>query len=102
MEAPRITILLSLGGNLVQLEFCKDNIHLGKHPSNEIFTGGHSVRVSRNHAVMSWDGERWVIRDLNSMYGTYVNGHRVESDTALDVKSGDRICIGDIELEVRY
>ena len=102
MEAPSITILLSVGGNIVQLAFCKENIHLGKHPSNDICSGGYSVRVSRNHAVMSWDGERWVIRDLNSMYGTYVNGHRVESDKTLGVKSGDRICIGDVELEVRY
>jgi pSer/pThr/pTyr-binding forkhead associated (FHA) protein len=102
MEAPVMTILLRIGGNLDRLTFCKESIRFGKHPDNEVCTSGHSVRVSRSHAVLSWDGERWLIRDHNSLYGTYVNGHRVESEAALEVKSGDRICIGDIELEARY
>jgi pSer/pThr/pTyr-binding forkhead associated (FHA) protein len=102
MEVPLMTIISSMGGQIYQFTFCQDNIRFGKHPDNEIWTSGHSRRVNRNHAVMRWDGQKWLIRDLKTVYGTYVNGHRIERDTESDVKSGDRIAIGDIELEVRY
>jgi pSer/pThr/pTyr-binding forkhead associated (FHA) protein len=102
VEAPLMAILLNLCGNIDQLTFRKPDIHLGKHPDNDICTSGHSVRVSRNHAVLSWDGKRGMIRDLNSLHGTYANGHRVGSDAASDVKSGDRVRVADIELEVHY
>ena len=104
MEPPVLTILWGVRGDVNQrtFQFRKDNIHFGKHPGNDICTSGYSMRVSRNHAAMNWDGEKWVISDLNSLYGTYVNGQRVDGNTALGVKSGDIIRIGDIELEVSY
>jgi pSer/pThr/pTyr-binding forkhead associated (FHA) protein len=93
-----VTVLLSIEGNMEELTFRAQSIHFGKHPHNEICTSGHSVRVSRNHAMMNWDGETWLISGLNSRYGTYVNDQRVEGNAALVVKSGDQIRIGDIEL----
>jgi pSer/pThr/pTyr-binding forkhead associated (FHA) protein len=102
MGPPVMTFLLGWGDNMNQLMFCQESIRFGKHPDNEICTAGYSVRVSRHHAILSWDGERWLIRDLNSLYGTYINDQRVEGDVAMGVKSGDRIRIGDMELDVSY
>jgi FHA domain/Domain of unknown function (DUF1707) len=52
--------------------------------------------VSRRHASLRRDGERWLLRDLGSRNGTRVNGLRVLEET--EVRPGDRVSLG----EVRY
>lgn len=54
--------------------------------------------ASRRHAVVAWQGGRVVLRDLGSTNGTFLNGRRIETETALE--SGDRITIGGVE--IRY
>jgi hypothetical protein len=49
--------------------------------------------VSRHHAELSRDGERWLLRDLGSRNGTRVNGMRVLEAT--EVHPGDRVALGD-------
>ena len=52
--------------------------------------------LSRHHAeVLSTEG-RWMLRDCGSANGTYLNGVRVEQDSALH--GGDRIRLGDTEI----
>jgi FHA domain/Domain of unknown function (DUF1707) len=48
--------------------------------------------VSRHHAELRRDGERWFLRDLGSSNGTRVNGLRVIEDT--EVRPGDRLSLG--------
>lgn len=52
--------------------------------------------LSRKHAEIIASGPTWVLKDLGSANGTYLNGSRVERDTAL--KPGDRIRLGDTEI----
>jgi phosphoserine phosphatase RsbU/P len=52
--------------------------------------------LSRKHAEIVSDGARWVLKDLGSANGTYLNGTRVESDMPLN--PGDRIRLGDTEI----
>ncbi|HVS32254.1 MAG TPA: SpoIIE family protein phosphatase [Thermoanaerobaculia bacterium] len=52
--------------------------------------------LSRKHAEIIADGSRWVLKDLGSANGTYLNGTRVQRDTVL--KTGDRIRLGDTEI----
>jgi hypothetical protein len=52
--------------------------------------------VSRRHALLRRDGDRWLLRDLGSRNGTRVNGLRVLEET--EVRPGDRVSLG----EVRY
>jgi pSer/pThr/pTyr-binding forkhead associated (FHA) protein len=50
--------------------------------------------VSRLHAeIKPWDGE-YVIKDLKSRNGTFVNGTRVEVSV---LKPGDTIRLGDVD-----
>ena len=49
--------------------------------------------VSRLHAELRRDGERWLLRDLGSRNGTRVNGLRVLEAT--EVRPGDRVALGD-------
>src|SRR5437867_7367882 len=52
--------------------------------------------LSRRHAeILSNDGH-WVLKDLGSANGTYLNGSRVERDQRLH--AGDRIRLGDTEI----
>lgn len=50
-----------------------------------------SPLVSREHARLTWDGERWDIEDLKSANGTFVNGQRLVGRTTLNL--GDRVAI---------
>jgi serine/threonine-protein kinase len=52
----------------------------------------HDSEVSRQHAVIAFDGNGFTIRDLNSANGTFVNGSRVEIERPL--RHGDVIRIG--------
>lgn len=48
--------------------------------------------LSREHARIERETGRWVLRDLGSHNGTYVNGHRIDSTCAL--KEGDVLGLG--------
>jgi len=49
-------------------------------------------KVSRNHAVVEWDGSGFTIRDLGSSNGTYVNGQRLQ-EMRYKLQDGDQIQI---------
>jgi two-component system cell cycle response regulator len=52
------------------------NVVVGRHTDCEILIDHKSV--SRRHARIRWDGERgWIVDDLESVNGTYVNDVRV-------------------------
>jgi two-component system NtrC family sensor kinase len=48
--------------------------------------------ISRRHAELTPDQGKWVLRDLDSANGTYVNGKRIHGPTRL--RSGDQIRTG--------
>lgn len=49
--------------------------------------------VSRHHAELRREGERWLLRDVGSRNGTRVNGMRVLEP--MEVHPGDRVALGD-------
>ena len=51
--------------------------------------------LSRVHARIDRDGDAWMLVDLDSTNGTYVNGERV---TEVKLQPGDMIEIGDANL----
>ena len=55
--------------------------------------------VSRRHAELRRDGERWFLRDLGSSNGTRVNGVRVIE--AIEVRPGDRLSLGGAAYRLR-
>jgi hypothetical protein len=52
--------------------------------------------TSRHHARITRSGSGWVIADLNSTNGTYVNGERLPADHRL--ADGDIITVGSVSL----
>jgi serine phosphatase RsbU (regulator of sigma subunit) len=55
--------------------------------------------VSREHAEIAREGDRFFIRDRGSTYGTFVNGQQV-AEHALE--HGDRIRCGRTDLEIHF
>ena len=58
----------------------------------------HDPNVSRAHAELSYDGQTWHIRDLNSTNGTLVNDVDVDE---CPLRDGDLITLGLVNLEFR-
>ncbi len=62
---------------------------LGRHPANAIRLADREV--SKEHASIERIGSSFVLRDLGSSNGTFVNGRRVRE---LRLKDGDEIALG--------
>jgi predicted component of type VI protein secretion system len=58
----------------------------------------NSELVSRHHCVFTTDDFTVRVRDLGSTNGTLVNGERIRG--AVVLRSGDRVAVGKIEVEV--
>jgi pSer/pThr/pTyr-binding forkhead associated (FHA) protein len=70
----------------------KASLTFGRSPEADISLP--NTKVSRLHAeIKSWDGD-YVVKDLKSRNGTFVNGTRVEVST---LKVGDIIRVGDVD-----
>jgi adenylate cyclase len=66
---------------------------LGRHPANTLRLADREV--SKEHACIERAGNAFVIKDLGSSNGTYVNGRRVRE---LKLKEGDEIALGNSRL----
>jgi hypothetical protein len=53
--------------------------------------------VSRRHAELRIEGGRWLLRDLGSSNGTWVNGRRV---VEAEVRAGDTLHLGGCQLRL--
>lgn len=57
--------------------------------------------ASRNHAIISRNGDYYTITDLGSTNGTQLNGKPLGQHQATRLRSGDKIKIGEVEIEFR-
>ena len=82
------------GARAGQVEaFRKTYIGLGRHPLSDVrFDAERDLDVSSRHAAVIHKGEAFVIQDLGSRNGTFVNGSRITADTTL--QDGDVIGFG--------
>jgi hypothetical protein len=65
----------------------------GRHPDSDIFLD--DITVSRRHAEITRHGDRYTLRDVGSLNGTYVNRDRVEE---VALSHGDELQIGKFKL----
>jgi pSer/pThr/pTyr-binding forkhead associated (FHA) protein len=66
---------------------------VGRHPDSDIFLD--DVTVSRRHAEFYRSGNRFTVRDVGSLNGTYVNRERIEQT---DLAGGDEVQVGKFRL----
>jgi pSer/pThr/pTyr-binding forkhead associated (FHA) protein len=65
----------------------------GRHPDSDIFLD--DVTVSRRHAEFVRAADGFVVRDVGSLNGSYVNRHRIDE---VALSNGDEVQIGKYRL----
>jgi hypothetical protein len=68
---------------------------IGRSPDCDVFLD--DVTVSRKHAELVRSGERFTIKDLGSLNGTFVNRRRIEAEE-VEVDDDDELQIGKYRL----
>lgn len=70
-----------------------DEVSAGRHPDSEIFLD--DVTVSRRHAVFRRTTQGYLVADVGSLNGTYVNRDRIDE---VLLSGGDEVQIGKYRL----
>ncbi|MBO6003676.1 MAG: FHA domain-containing protein [Aeriscardovia sp.] len=84
-------LLIAVSGFSQNVRYLLDepSISVGRSMKADILLDDPTV--SRRHALFTKVGGTYVLKDLDSLNGTYVNGARIDS---LELHSGDAIMIG--------
>jgi pSer/pThr/pTyr-binding forkhead associated (FHA) protein len=92
---PGTALLVVLRGPNTGARFLldSDEVSAGRHPSSDIFLD--DVTVSRKHATFRREGDAFLVRDVGSLNGTYVNRERI--DEAI-LQTRDEVQIGKFRL----
>jgi serine phosphatase RsbU (regulator of sigma subunit) len=86
---PHITVRDALG-NQREIELSRTPFTLGRQADNDLVL--LDTRVSRRHARILKDSEGYLLEDIGSRHGTFLNGERITAPRRLN--SGDQISLG--------
>lgn len=92
----RVAVLVIAGGRNAGARFPLESefVTAGRHPVSDIFLD--DVTVSRRHVELTRQPDgAYVIRDVGSLNGTYLNRERIEE---AELSSGDELQIGKFRL----
>ncbi|MGO8997282.1 MAG: ATPase, T2SS/T4P/T4SS family [Polyangiaceae bacterium] len=91
------SIIISEKGGAERREtFEKNEINVGRVQGNDLMLP--KGNVSKHHARLLFRDGRFIVTDLKSTNGTYVNGRKIAQATI--VREGDKIYIGDFVLRL--
>jgi pilus assembly protein CpaF len=91
------SIIISEKGGAERREaFDKNEINVGRVQGNDLMLP--KGNVSKHHARLLFRDGRFIVTDLKSTNGTYVNGRKIAQATI--VREGDKIYIGDFVLRL--
>jgi hypothetical protein len=96
MLLPRAALLVTIGDGQPLLQRLGAINFMGRTEDNQIQI--NRPGVSRRHAVVQLTPTGFVVKDLGSQNGTFLNGERVAEKGLAD---GDRIVIGDAQIIFR-
>jgi hypothetical protein len=74
----------------------QSTVAIGRSTGNDIVLD--TTAVSRYHVTITFQNQQAVLRDLESVNGTYVDGVRLEANEPFVLRGGEEIQIGDIRL----
>ena len=89
-------IVTEKGGEQKRLEFDKPEVTIGRVQGNDIILP--KGNVSKRHSRIVLKDDKFIIVDLKSTNGTYVNGRKITSPMV--IKGTDKIYIGDFILTI--
>lgn len=73
-----------------KVDLTQETVRLGRHPTCEVVIDLNSV--SRFHAHLIKEGDQYLIEDLKSRNGTFVNGKKIEGRVPLGHNDRVKIC----------
>ncbi len=83
-------LVLKLGDEVIEkFVFDKDIVSIGRARDNDVVV--ENLSVSRNHARIRRQGGKFILTDLNSANGTYVNGVKI---TKTEIVDSDVVSVG--------
>ncbi len=85
------------GGKVQRYQFNKPEITIGRVQGNDIVLP--KGNVSKRHSKIVFRDGKFIVVDLKSTNGTFVNGHKIAAPQVLN--KNDKIFIGDFILEVQ-
>ena len=65
---------------------------IGRDKTNQIIIA--DPKVSRFHAIVTFDNNVAYIKDTDSSNGTYINGKQIQPGKKCELKNGDKIKVG--------
>jgi serine/threonine protein kinase len=103
LKGPRF-VVVATGSSLFIPQ--KDTVLIGRaDPRSNVIPdidlsgyGGGTAGVSRQHARLVRRGENWMLEDLNSTNGTFVNDKRVSPSEPAPLNAGDSVRCGQLVL----
>src|SRR5688500_18580947 len=84
------------GGQAKSLDFDKNEITIGRVQGNDVVLPNGNI--SKRHSRIVLKDGKFIIIDMQSTNGTYVNGKKITTPQV--VKSTDKIYIGDFTLQL--
>jgi hypothetical protein len=91
---PRARVVIISGDEAGAAYPLKDTVTMGRADSNTICL--KDAKVSRQHAQIQQHGKQYIVVDLSSSNGTFVNGEKIEEHV---LQNNDEIQIGDYILQ---
>lgn len=91
----RVLFLISSGDESPARYSVTTRVRVGRAEENDLIVT--DPRVSRRHALIEPDGLGWLVVDLNSTNGTWVNGVRVQRSP---LRAGDDLAFGGVRFSV--
>src|ERR1700734_3036022 len=89
-------IISEKGGAERKETFDKSEINVGRVQGNDLMLP--KGNVSKHHARLLFRDGRFIVTDLKSTNGTYVNGRKISQATI--VREGDKIYVGDFVMRL--
>lgn len=82
------------GATLPEKSFDRELVRVGRDITDcqIIFDNARFPMVSRKHAEIKWQTGQWFLYDLNSSYGTFVNGRKISASQIVQI--GDTLQFG--------
>ena len=104
---PTLTLVIMNSGRRITLDVSDDLLIGRKDHARGIFPdvdlaldGGYDAGVSRRHAILSYTDAGYMVEDLGSSNGTFVNGRRIPAQTATPLANGDELKCGTLLMRV--
>lgn len=105
--SPAIALVVAHSGRRLRFDIDEElligraDTNKGIHPDIDLGPeGGFDAGVSRRHAIVTRRESSFLIEDLGSANGTFVNGRRLAPQAAVPLRSGDELKCGTLVLRV--